>query len=541
MVDPRWPDADHADGVAKRQDLARTAAGPQSQAELVAFLEHALAVNGPCRRIDTHAASIFLAGDRAWKLKRAVRFPYLDFSTPEHRRAALVAELRLNRRTAPDIYIAVHPIARSSEGFTIDGASEAVDWILEMRRFPDNAILGDLAGTTGFDANLMSRLADRIFAFHQDAEPAVRQTGAEDVRSVIDGNADSLAPFAAIFGGDRIAALLDAQRRACSRHAAALDLRGRKGRVRHGHGDLHLANIALIDNEPVLFDCLEFDERLATTDTLYDLAFLLMDCWYRGLRAEANIVFNRYIDLSGDEDGVRLLPPFLSLRATVRAHVMAATAERGRDSVAADAAKRYFALAEAMMRPGDTALIAIGGLSGTGKSAVARAVGGRLGTAPGARILRSDVQRKRLAGIAPEDRLSGAFYSPFANRVVYDLLDDEARHHLSFGRLVIVDAVFADAAERAHIRQTATHAHVPFVGCWLDASEASRLARVERRVGDASDADAGVVKLQSARSIAAPAGWCRVVADIPLDRVVAAVLAEIERALASDQSGTRDS
>lgn len=518
------------DDFAVDDDLP-SAPGPRSQAALIDFLKRTLSADGRCRRIDTHAASIFLAGDRAWKLKRAVRFPYLDFSTPDNRRAALDAELRLNRRTAPGLYLAVHPITWAGAGFAIDGAGEPVDWILEMRRFPDDALLSDVADRVGLDGGLMIRLADRIQSFHQQAEPIVRESGAKDIARVIDGNADSLAGFGALFGEDRIADLLAVQRGACARHAGALDNRGRKGSVRCCHGDLHLANVALIDGEPVLFDCLEFDEALSTTDTLYDLAFLLMDLWHRNLRHEANLVFNRYIDVSGDEDGVRLLPLFISLRATVRAHVLAATAERKTSPADVTEAKRYFDFAQAVMRHSDSALTAVGGLSGTGKSAVAREVGGDFGGAPGARILRSDVLRKRLAGVAPEERLSPAFYSSFANRVVYDLLDDYARHHLSFARFVIVDAVFAGEDERRQIAQAAAHAHLPFVGCWLEASERRRLERVEQRSTDASDADSGVVKLQSARHVPPPAGWHRIDADAPLRDVAAAVRTAMKQEL----------
>ena len=289
-------------------DSATRTGAPQSQAALIDFLGRTLAANGDYRRIDTHAASIFLAGERAWKLKRAVRFPYLDFTTPERRRVALDAELRLNRRTAPDIYLAVHPVAPVDGGFVIDGPGEPVDWLLEMRRFPDGATLGEIAQQNALDDNLMRELADRIDAFHRQAKAVARENGAAEVAHVIEGNAESLARYATLFGEERVAGLLDAQRRACARHAAVLDLRGRKGHIRHCHGDLHLANIALVEGQPVLFDCLEFDEELATTDTMYDVAFLLMDCWHRGLRTAANLVFNRYVDLSADEDGVRLLP-----------------------------------------------------------------------------------------------------------------------------------------------------------------------------------------------------------------------------------------
>src|SRR5436305_556853 len=246
----------------------------RGQRDLIAFLKATLDDGHGCTQIDTHAASLFLAGDRAWKLKRAVKYPYLDFSTPPLRRAALEAELRLNRRTAPDMYLAVHPVVRSGESFRIGGCGEPVDWLLEMRRIPDQSLLTDVAEAGGLDITLITRLADQIHSFHDKAGPVRREHGANDVRHIIDGNADSLARFTPIFGRARVLRLIDSQRKTAERHAVLLDRRARMGFVRRTHGDLHLANIAVINREPVLFDCLEFSDELATTDTLYDVAFL---------------------------------------------------------------------------------------------------------------------------------------------------------------------------------------------------------------------------------------------------------------------------
>lgn len=513
------------------RDPQGTATPANDQAGLIAFLTSGVPFGcaGGCRRIDTHAASIFLAGDRAWKLKRAVHYPYLDFSTPEKRKAALEAELRLNRRTAPGLYLGVHPVTRDGTIFGIGGPGEIVDWILEMLRFPDEGLLDDLARQGQLDQSLMLRLADQVHAFHDHAEPATHAHGADRFRQVLDGNVDSLAPHAGLFGGERIASLLGHQHSACDRHAALLDGRGRRGKIRRVHGDLHLANIALIDGEPTPFDCLEFDEELATTDIIYDLAFLLMDLWHRDLCAGANLVFNRYVDLSGDEDGVRLLPLFLSVRATIRAHVLAATAVRTGSAAAAEQALGFMDLAERLLETERAGLVAVGGLSGTGKSAVARALGPDIGAAPGARVLRSDVLRKRLAGVAPEQKLSPALYTPLASRTVYALLIDLAARHLSNGTAVIADAVFADAEERAAIARAAAHAHVPFVGLWLEAPEATRLERVRLRLADASDADAGVVQAQSHHATGPLGSWNRLRCDKPLAMVVSDARAMMAR------------
>lgn len=518
----------HVDVPASHTEIERVR--PEDQAEVTAFLEsgNAFGSSEPCKRIDTHAASVFLTGDRAWKLKRAVRYPYLDFTTPELRRATLGAELRLNRRTAPDLYLAVHPIMRGAAGLAIDGEGEVVDWVLEMRRFPDGALLDELARQGTLDPSLMLALADRVSAFHSDAEQVVRPDGAARFGKVLEGNARSFRPFAALFGTDRIEALLHAHRQACERHAPLLDARGRKGRIRHVHGDLHLANIALVEGMPTPFDCLEFDAELATTDTLYDLAFLLMDLWHRNLRTAANLVFNRYVDLTADEEGVPLLPLFLSVRAAIRAHVLAATSEWTHGEQAAGQAHEFFDLAERLMRPVPARLVAIGGLSGSGKSAVAREVGGAIGAAPGARILRSDVLRKRLAGVPPEEKLPASLYTPLANRTVYDLLGDCAARHLSHGTCVIVDAVAAHADERAMMAKAAARAHAPFTGIWLEAPEDVRLTRVCARTADASDADAAVVVAQSGYKSTPPGEWHRVAAEVSLEGVAGAVRSLID-------------
>ncbi len=490
------------------------------QRAVLAYLASGKAFGDPaCRRIDTHAASIFLTGDRAWKLKRAVRYPYLDFSTPEKRRAALEAELHLNRRTAPQFYLAVHPVTWSGGELAIGGAGQVVDWVLEMQRFPDGALLDELARQGPLDFRMLLRLADQVHGFHDRSAPVMEHHGADRFRHIVEGNAESLAPHMEMFGADRIARLVDDQRQACDLHAALLDMRGRNGKVRHVHGDLHLANIAMIDGEPIPFDCLEFSEELATTDILYDLAFLLMDLWFRDLRDSANLVCNRYIDLSADEDGVRLLPLFLSVRATIRAHVLGATGVRTGNAAAAKQAREFLHLAQLLIAKSPAGLVAVGGLSATGKTALARRLGADFGAPPGARILRTDVLRKRLAQVAPEQRLPPALYSPLANRTVYNFLFDLAARHLSSGNFVIADAVFAGSDERARICRSAAHAHVPFCGLWLDAPEAIRLERVGARAADASDADADVVRTQSGYRTGALGAWHRLRADQGLAEV----------------------
>ncbi|MCW3837425.1 AAA family ATPase [Sphingomonas canadensis] len=508
---------------------ARADAAP---GEVLGFLESGgLPGGGRVRRIDTHAAHVLLAGERAWKLKRPIDLGYLDFSTPERRRAALAAELSLNRRTAPGLYLGLHPVTRGADGaLMIGGAGEPVDWLLEMLRFPDDALLDQRARRGLIDAALMGRLAERLHAFHADAEVALTPGGAERIGAVIAGNAASFAACAGAFDPGAVADLLDRQRAQLARHAALLDARAAAGRVRHCHGDLHLANIALIDGEPVPFDCLEFDEALATTDILYDLAFALMDLWHRGLHAEANALFNRYLDLSAlDEDGVAAMPLFLSIRAAVRAHVAAARAAGGGGAAALAEARDYLRLARELLDPVPPLLVAIGGRSGTGKSTLARAIGGSIGIAPGARVLRSDVLRKRLAGLAPEIRMAGEAYSPEAGARVYAALEVAAGAALAAGSSAIADAAFLKPGERDAVRAAAEAAGACFAGLWLEAGIGTRLARVAARSGDASDADGRVVRMQARQATGPVRGWIRLAAGGPVAQIAAAALRRIAR------------
>lgn len=497
-------------------DERRTTGDSDREAETIAFLGsgRAFGQDDPPVRIDTHCAIVFLAGDAAWKLKKPVKLGYLDFSTAEKRRDVLDAELRLNRRTAPVLYRAVHSVNRAPDGrLAIDGKGECVDWLLEMRRFPAGALLDRQLEQRKLSPDLLMRLADRIAGFHAHLAGAPVDDGADRLARIIDGNVASMTACDGILGAGLVRLIVDKQRAELATARSLLDLRGRTGRVRHGHGDLHLANIAVLGGEPTLFDCLEFDDALATTDVLYDIAFLLMDLWHRDARDAANMILNRYLDVSPkDEDCLALLPLFLSVRATIRAHVTALQSlQAGGDPELAAQARGYLDLAFALLTPAQPRLAAIGGLSGTGKSSVARRVGGHVGRPPGARILRSDVVRKRLAGVTPETVLPRESYTKESGRQVYTTLGALARAALRQGQSVIVDAVFADPDERSAMASIAASEGVPFTGFWLQVDDRMRIDRIGARSADASDADIHVAQEQTGRPIGDLAGW------IPMD------------------------
>lgn len=497
---------------------------PDQDAVIALLSSPATHGGSPVERIETHASVVFLAGDRAWKLKRAVKYDYLDFSTADRRREMCEAELRLNRRAAPELYHRVVAITRRPDGtLELGGTGEPVDWVLEMRRFDQEALFDRLAARGALDLAWMRPLAAAIARFHRDAEVRRDHGGRAGMAWVIDGNARDLeAAGSEAVDQDLCASVTRESRAALERGAALLEARREAGLVRHCHGDLHLRNIVLFEGRPTLFDAVEFNDEIACVDVLYDLAFLLMDLWRRDLPPHANAVWNAYLLESDTLDGLPLLPLFLSCRAAVRAKTSLAAAALQRDparvSELRQTARAYLAMAQALLRPAPPALVAIGGLSGSGKSSLAYAIAPAVGPVPGAVVLRSDQVRKQLFGVPEDQRLGPEGYTAAASARVYDALAQRAAAVVRGGHCAIVDAVFAREPDRARIESVARDAAVPFAGLWLDVPEPVLIDRVTRRRGDASDADAAVVRLQLEEGIGT-IGWTRIDAAGGLDRV----------------------
>jgi aminoglycoside phosphotransferase family enzyme/predicted kinase len=505
----------------------------ESQREVIDFLmSPATHAGAPVERIDTHSAMVFLAGARALKLKRAVRFDYLDFSTPELRRSACEAEVRINRRAAPAIYRGVVAITREENGMlALNGKGSPVDWLVDMTRFDQDALLDRLAERSALALSLMRPLASAIARFHAGARRRDDHGGYSGMRWVIDGNAEGFATEGrGILDPQRCAELTRLARRELLRRRRLLDTRRAAGFVRQCHGDLHLRNIVLLDGWPTLFDAIEFNDEIACVDVFYDLAFLLMDLWRRDLRSHANAVLNAYLAETMDFAGLVLLPLFLSCRAAVRAKT-SATAARVQDDPRRrreleDLARGYLAAAIELLRPAAPQLIAIGGPSGSGKSTIARALAPFIGPVPGAVVLRSDEIRKRLCGVSRFDRLGPEGYSVDVTNRVYRTLAEHARLAVIAGHSVIIDAVFARPSDRTAIEAAARTAAVPFSGIWLDAPATVLEARVAARQPDVSDADAAIVRQQLAATVG-PISWSRVDAARTPDSILAEVLADV--------------
>jgi hypothetical protein len=454
------------------------------------------------RRCDTHAAVVFLAGDRALKIKRAVKFPFLDYSTLEKRKAACLAELEVNRRFAPQLYRRVVAITRQADGrLALDGKGQPVEWAVEMTRFDENQTLDHVADRGAIDERLPAKLAVMAAAMHEQAEPVDAAPWLAAVEQYLEQNTAAFRENGELFPA---AAVVDLDRKshaAFKRLRPLLEARGRERLIRHGHGDLHLGNIAVLNGEPVAFDAIEFDPIIASGDVLYDLAFLLMDMVERDLLPAANTVLNGYFAAArriADCDGIAALPFFMSLRAAIRAKVTAARLDQAaaeRSRIAASA-KRYFQLALDLLAPVKPVVACTGGLSGTGKSVLARSLAPSLAPVPGALLLRSDVERKALFGAAETERLPPEAYRPEVSDEIYAMLNDKAARIARAGHSVIVDAVFAKAQEREAIETAGRAAGAAFHGLFLTADLQTRLARVGGRGPDASDANAAVARQQ---------------------------------------------
>jgi aminoglycoside phosphotransferase family enzyme/predicted kinase len=458
------------------------------------------------RRIDTACAHVFLDAETAWKMKRHADLGYADFTTLERRRWALDRELAFNRATAPDIYRAVRRITREADGgLTLEGAGETVEYVLEMRRFDERCVLA--AAPQLVDGALAERLGRTVAGFHA-AAPLRPAGGLAALAFTVGSNAQLLREVGAGLDQRRVEALVALTEAELERRSPLLAHRAASGFSRRCHGDLHLGNILLEGGRPVLFDCIEFSDLLSDVDVQYDLAFLLMDLDFRGRRDAGVRALSAYLDEAARTfraelwDGLAALPLMLSVRAGVRAHVAAHSGELAE-------ARAYVEAAIAHLSPPPPVLVAVGGLSGSGKSTFARAAAPALGASPGAVILRTDEIRKRLMKIPPTRTMPPETYTAEFYALTYDTMIEDARRLLRAGRAVVLDATFIDPALRGRVEALAQACGVPFRSAWLDAPLDLLEARVAGRTDDASDATVAVLREQAGR-LAEPPPWARV-------------------------------
>ncbi len=461
----------------------------------------------------THVSYVFLAGGYVYKIKKPVRFAFLDASTLARRHQLCLDEVRLNRRLAPDVYLGVVPIVRRGGGElalgaapdgTVDnggaGAGVVVEWAVRMRRLAEATMLDRMVAEGAVSVAQIRAIAVRLAAFHgaAAADKGWKYGAAAAVWRLVRGNLEELAlDCAGMIAPAEMDELEHFAHRVVESRWGLLNRRALGGRVREGHADLRCEHVSLADNAITIIDCVEFSEGLRYADVASDVGFLAMDLDRLGACELSDQLVGAYREASGDAELALLMAFYKFHRALVRAKVESLAARDpaiapDQRAAAAAAARRYVALALDLARQSRPVLVVVCGLSGSGKSTVARRLADRLGFD----WLRSDEIRKRLAGAGPAERLSsgyaaGAYTREFTQKTYAALLTDAAAR-LHDGAGVIVDATFAAPAYRAQARAVAAYAERPvlFVECIASHDEiVRRLTQRARRPDEVSDAD----------------------------------------------------
>lgn len=483
------------------------------RATLLRALQRAEAYPHPVRdieHIETHISDVFLTGDYAYKLKKPLNLGFLDFSTLARRRLCCEEELRLNRRLAPELYLAVVPITGSASSLRIGGDEPIVDYAVQMRQFSQSGMLERLAACGELTAAMIDAIVDQVAGFHAGLTPASADSG-------FGSTAEIVAP--ALQNFDQLQPLVDSdvervalgQLRAWtqSRNAeleSVFEARRRDGFVRECHGDLHLGNMVLVDDRVRIFDCIEFNAHLRWIDVVNEAAFLAMDLIQRGYAGLAYRFVNRYLEQTGDYAAVRLLRYYMVYRALVRAKVAAMRATQSGVAATAqtrlrDKCRAHIELARQLARSPRRMLLIMHGLSGSGKTVLSQAALEALG----AIRVRSDIERKRMhgltAGARTGSKVDEGIYAASAGQATYDRLAALAEQILAAGFPAVVDATFLKRAQRAQFEALAAKHDVPFAILDVRAAEATLRKRVAERAAagaDASEANEAVFEHQLA-------------------------------------------
>lgn len=440
--------------------------------------------------IETHISWVLLTGQYAYKIKKAIQFDFLDFSTLEKRHFYCQEELRLNRRLAPDLYLQVVPITGTAEQVKINGDGEVMEYAVQMRQFSTNHVLSEIANHSGLKPAIIDQLADIIADFHQHTEidvSASRYGTAAEIQHWFSGNFAHIRP---LLGQGRFLQQLESLEQwgeqELLKNTDLLQQRKQLGFIRECHGDLHLGNIALIDNKVTPFDGIDFNPALCWIDVISEVAFVVMDLQERGMTQFAYRFLNRYLSQTGDYQGLSLLRYYLVYRALVRTKVALLRWQQHKNPQDFQEAENYASLAESFSTPKSPLLVITRGFSGSGKSTISAQLAETLGMVH----CRSDVERQRLLGVSQDvgREINQGLYSAENILFIYQKLVDLAATMINAGFSVLVDAAFLQAAQRELFLQLATNMRVKFLILDFYAPEAELKQRIMQRLQSGNDA-----------------------------------------------------
>ena len=458
--------------------------------------------------VETHISSVIIDADYVYKLKKPIDLGFLDFSSLEKRHHFCDEEIRLNKRLSPDLYLDVLPIHGTVDDPSFEQEGPVLEYLVRMRPFPQQAQLDRMLERGALDETHMISLAGYVADFHEHAARASEQQAFGSPERVRQPGVHNFSQIRQLINDPQIVSRLDAIERWSDAHyqlnVEFFQQRKQQGFVRECHGDLHLRNLAWVNDSALAFDCIEFDPALYWIDVINDVAFLVMDLLSQQQHQLAMSFLNHYLQHSGDFAGLRILPFYLVYRAMVRAKIEAITfsqsgiAERDKQQ-ALEHLQSYLALAESLIQPPAPILILMHGASASGKSTIAQAIGGQLD----AIVLRSDVERKRLFGMtaaqAAADSYQQGIYSQQATADTYNRLALLSADIIDSGYSVIVDATFSDPQQRQVFQQLAQDKDCCLVMLDLKVPETILRQRILERRNDVSDADLSVLQQQLAR------------------------------------------
>jgi uncharacterized protein len=455
--------------------------------------------DGKIQLIQTHISYVLLTGEFAYKVKKPLNFGFLNYETLEARHHFSEEELRLNQRGAADIYLAVVPITQTGDQYQLDGDGEVVEYAVKMRQFPQETLLTNLFEQGELTEDLVQRLAQEIAEFHRKTatNDYIRSFGTvAQIRQAFDENFEQTEQY---IGGPQTQTQFDQTQAYCnqffSEQEALFQQRVQADCIRECHGDIHLRNIAYWNDRLLLFDCIEFNEPFRFVDVMYDIAYIVMDFEVRNRPDLANLFLNTYTELTGDWEGLQVLPIYVSRQTYVRAKVTSFLLNdpgvpEAEKKVASETAALYYRMAWESSQFRSGRLMLMCGLSGAGKSTTAR----QLARQTGAIHIRSDAVRKHLGGVPLYERGSADLYTPEMHQKTYDRLLDLGLKLAKQGYTVILDAKYDRQSWRQAVIEQAGDIPLTIIHC--DAPTEVLHDRLQQRTGDIADATADLLAKQ---------------------------------------------